>query len=150
MLPNLPDEIYETFVVPQNDAPLNAFDDHPLGRWFVHFGGLSINEFDKLRWRRTEFLFSATVFEPGTYSDIDRLIKHLKGVALSPRIPTNSRERVIWQRNVIKKTGRLFAPIVCMRTIKGLKVLDGSHRIVAALFLSVDGPEIPLDAWIGE
>lgn len=150
MLPNLPDEIYEMFVVPQNDAPLNIFDSQPQGRWFFHFGGLSIEEFGQLGWRRAELLFSATVFEPYTYGDIDRLIKHLKGVALSPGIPADSRERVVWQRNVIKKTGRIFAPIVCIHTVEGLKILDGAHRVVALLSLSSDGPEIPIDAWIGE
>jgi hypothetical protein len=154
MLPNLPDEIYEMFIVPQNDAPLNIFDTQPEGRWFYHFGGLDIEEFNKLGWRRAELSFDKDIFHPDTYGDIDGLIDHLKKGSTSSKIsphPADSRERVIWQRNIIKKTGSLFAPIVCILTTEGLKVLDGTHRIVAALSLSTDDSgTIPLDAWIGE
>lgn len=154
MLPNLPNEIFEMFIVPQNEAPLNIFDSQPEGRWFYHFGGLFLEEFNKLRWRRTELSFDENIFHPDTYSDIAGLIDHIKkGSTFSEKspYPADSRERVIWQRDIIKKTGRLFAPIVCIRTSGYLKLLDGSHRIVAAISSSPDGIEIfPLDAWIGE
>jgi len=151
MLPNLPDEIFEMFIVPQNEAPLNIFDDHPQGRWFVHFGGFSLEEFNKLRWSRTELLLNKEILHPDTYGDIETIIKHIKGFAFSPGIPADSAERVVWQSNVIKETGRLCAPVVCIRTNEGLKLLDGSHRVVASISSSVDGIAlIPLDAWIGE
>jgi hypothetical protein len=103
MLPNLPDEIWEMFVVPQNNAPLNIFDSRPESRWFYHFGGLSIEEFNQLRWCSAELSFDKDIFHPDTYGDIERLIHHLKGAAFSPAHPTDSRERVVWHRNIIKK-----------------------------------------------
>jgi hypothetical protein len=152
MLPNLPDEIYGMFVVPQNDAPLNIFDNHPRGRWFVHFGGLTIEEFNNLSWHRAELSFDEDIFHPDTYGDIERLIASHKNPPMNtllPRNPTDSRERLIWHRNTIIDTGRLCAPIVCIRTSIGLKLLDGVHRVVAAL--SINGSEtISLGAWIGE
>ena len=152
MLPNLPDEIYEMFVVPQNDAPLNQFDDHPRGRWFVHFGGLTIEEFNNLSWHRAELSFDKDIFHLDTYEDIKRLITfHMNPPmdTLRSRNPTDSRERLIRHRKIIVETGRLCAPIVCIRTNSGLKLLDGVHRVIASL--SVKGSEaIPLDAWVGE
>jgi hypothetical protein len=152
MLPTLPDEIYRMFVVPQNDAPLNIFDSHPSGRWFVHFGGLTIEEFNNLIWHKAELFFEEDIFHPDTYDDIGRLIASNKNPptnTLLQRNPSDSRERLIRHKKIIVETGRLYAPIVCIRTNIGIKILDGAHRVVAAL--SIKGSEaIPLDAWIGE
>lgn len=52
MLPNMPVEVIEMFIVPLNEHPSSIFDDKPEGRWFYHFGGLSIEEFSELRWKR--------------------------------------------------------------------------------------------------
>jgi hypothetical protein len=155
MLPNLPDEIYEMFVVPQNDAPLNIFDSQPQGRWFFHFGGLSVEEFGHLRWKRTILTFNKDIFHPDSNRDINRLVSYsrIDNVALAnailPGNPTDSRGRLAWHKKSILDTGRLCAPIVCIRTSEGIRVLDGTHRLVAATLLD-NSDTIPLDAWLGE
>jgi len=154
MLPNLPDEIYEMFVVPQNDAPLNIFDFQPQGRWFFHFGGLYVEEFAQLRWRRAVLPFNKDIFHPESRSDIDRLVSYSRindrklADTILPGNPTDSRERLAWHKEVIINTGRLCAPIVCIRTGETIRILDGTHRLAAASL--VDNSGIPLDAWLGE
>ena len=155
MLPSLPDEIYEIFVVPQNDAPLNIFDSQPQGRWFFHFGGLSIEEFGHLKWRKTDLFFNKDILHPDSYRDIKRLVIYCSidditlANAILPGNPTDTRERLIWHKKVIVNTGRLCAPVVCIRTNEGIRVLDGTHRLAAASIVD-NRDSIPLDAWLGE
>ena len=155
MLPNLPDEIFERFIVPQNDAPLNIFDSQPEGRWFYHFGGLSLEEFSQLKWMNTILNLDKDILHPDSYQDIRRLIRYYRidNVALAkatiPGMPTDSRERLIWHAQFIANTGRLCAPIVCIKTSAGIRTLDGTHRL-AAVSLAENSESIPIDAWIGE
>ena len=155
MLPNLPDEIFEMLVVPQNDAPLNIFDSQPEGRWFYHFGGLFLEEFNQLRWRRIILAFGKDILHPDSYQDINRLIQHcsIDNVEIAntilPGIPADSRERLIWHAQFIARTGSLCAPIVCIKTNAGIRTLDGTHRL-AAVKLSKNRDTIPIDAWFGE
>lgn len=155
MLPNLPEEIYEMFVVPQNDAPLNIFDSQPQGRWFFHFGGSSVEEFGQLRWRKTVLTFEKDILHPDSYSDIKILVSYYSinnsglANAIFPGNPTDSRERLAWHKEVIINTGRLCAPIVCIRAGETIRILDGTHRLAAASLLD-NRDTVPLDAWIGE
>lgn len=155
MLPNLPDEVFEMFIIPQSESPLNIFDSKPGGRWFCHFGGLSIDEFSNLRWRRSTLFFNKDIFHPHSCSDVDRLIEYCSlnsnslRKALFQGYPTDSMERLAWHKEFIINTGRLCAPIVGIRTVDGLKVLDGTHRLSAAFSLEMHN-SIPIDAWIGE
>lgn len=155
MLPNLPDEIYELFIVPQNDAPLNIFDSQPEGRWYWHFGGLSLEEFKQLRWRRDELSFDKTIFHPDSYSDIDGLIKYCEAnesqmsQARFQGYSPSSREFMPHLMLAMIEAGKFNAPIVGIHTNIGIRVLDGTHRLAASLVLK-SKVEIPIDAWIGE
>jgi len=118
MLPNLPDEIYEMFVVPQNEAPLNIFDSQTEGRWFWHFGGLSLEEFKQLRWKRSELILERDILHPDSYRDInglveyceadESLISHARFQGYSP----HSREFMPHLMLSMIKTGKFNAPIV--------------------------------------
>jgi len=121
----------------------------------THFGGLSLEEFKKLRWWRTELSFDKTIFHPDSYRDIKGLIEYcgadeiLLGHAKFQGYSPHSRE--FMPRLIVSmiKTRKFNAPIVCIRTNEGFKVLDGTHRLSAA-FLLKDEITIPLAAWIGE
>jgi len=155
MLPNLPDEIFEMFIVPQNEASLNVFDSQPGGRWFYHLGNLSIEQFSQLRWRKSELFFNKDIFHPLSVGDINGLIEHCTpGNTFHERAfgnwyPKDSGTRLAWHKDFIINAGKLCAPIVCIKTNEGFRVLDGTHRLAAA-FLIEKHDLIPLDSWIGE
>lgn len=140
MLPNLPDEIFEMFVEPLSDCPPNKFDNHPKGRWFCHFGGLSIEEFSNLKWQRSILFIKRDDFHKDSLNDIMILLK---------KCSERSREHLLQLKQSIENTGKLPEPIVCIKTSEGFRVLDGIHRLAAVLSLNICN-SIPLDAWIGE
>jgi len=150
MLPNFPDEIFDMFIMQQNESALNIFDSQPGGRWFCHFGNLSIDEFNNLQWRKSELFFNKDIFHRLSMGDINGLIEHVQSDDTFDNLyPKDSRARFSWHQTVIRNTGKLCAPIVCIRTNEGFRVLDGTHRLAAAFSLSAHD-SIPLDAWIGE
>lgn len=155
MLPNLPDEIFNMFIAQINATELSPFDSEPGGRWFYHLGNLSVEAFNQLRWIRTVITFKEALFHPNSREEVDALIHYceLEGKAIAralyPWHPADSPSRLKGIKKIIINTGRLPAPIVAIRTGDGLRVLDGCHRLSAAV--SCPNPdEIPLDAWIGE
>ncbi len=155
MLPNMPDEVFEMFIVPLNEHPASIFDDKPEGRWFYHFGGLSIEEFSELRWKRATLFFNKDRFHPLSCQDIDTLLEFCELPANSNRntlyqgYSPSSREHLARLNLSILNTGKLNAPIVCIKTRNGYRVLDGCHRLAAAFSLDIRD-SIPLDAWVGE
>ncbi len=155
MLPNLPNEVFDMFITQINDTDSSPFDSMLGGRWFYYFGELTIEAFNQLRWIRTTLSFKEAIFHPTSGSDIDRLVHYCKlegkpiARALYPGYPPDSPARLAGIKEVIMNTGRLPAPIVAIRTDNGIRVLDGCHRLAAAV--SCPNPEdIPLDVWIGE
>jgi hypothetical protein len=155
MLPNLPGEVFDMFITQINETESTTFDSMPGGRWFYYFGELSVEAFNHLIWRRTTLFFNKDIFHPVSCSDVDTLIHYCglnsetMAMALYPRYPVDSKARFAWHKEFIKKTGRLCAPIVVIRTIEGIRFLDGCHRLAAAFSLELHD-SIPLDAWIGE
>lgn len=155
MLPNLPEEVFNMFITQINDTESVSFDNRPGGRWFYYFGELTIEAFNQLQWRRAVLTFKETIFHPISGKDIDTLIHYceLEGKpiarALYPGYPVDSPTRLSGLKEFIMKTGHLPAPVVTIRTNNGIRVLDGCHRLSAAV--SCPNPDlIPLDAWIGE
>lgn len=156
MLPNLPDEVFDMFITQINDTESSSFDTMPGGRWFYYFGELTIEAFNSLRWRKIVLTLKETLFHPISGRDVDLLIHYCKrkekakaGTVQSYPIPIDSPVRLSGIKEFIIKTGRLPAPIVAIRTANGIRVLDGCHRLSAAVSCP-DPDAIPLDAWIGE
>jgi hypothetical protein len=155
MLQNLPDEVFNMFITQINDTESSLFDSMPGGRWFYYFGELTVEAFSYLQWQRKVLTFKDTIFHPISGRDIDNLVHYCKlegnliARALYPEYSPDSPARLAGIKEVIMNTGRLPAPIVAIRTDTGIRVLDGCHRLSAAV--SCPNPEdIPLDAWIGE
>lgn len=154
MFPNLPDEVWNIFIVPLNDDRSNIFDTHVNGRWFVHFGGLSIEAFSKLQWNLT-ILPTNEILDNFTITDIDRILSYCnikdspyaraRFIGYDPSIRTT----VAKYTEFIAKARRLPAPIVGIRTNAKFKVLDGNHRLATLFDLGLYS-SIPIDAWIGE
>lgn len=125
MLPNLPDEIFDVFIAPQNKSPLNIFDSQPEGRWFYHFSGLSTDEFSNIRWRRSTLPFNKDTFHPDSCCDIYSLIEYCNLSSNSPKkvlfqgYPTDSRKRLARHKKFVINTGHLCAPIVVISIIYG-------------------------------
>ena len=156
MLQNLPNEVFDMFITQINDTESSPFDFMPGGRWFYYFGEMTIEAFNHLHWRKIVLTFKETLFHPVSGRDIDCLIHYCKLKGKSNAwalqgysIPIDSTDRLRAFKKVIINTGRLPAPIVAIRTNNGIRVLDGIHRLSAAV--SCPNPNvIPLDAWIGE
>ena len=156
MLPNLPAEVFNMFISQINDTESSPFDTMPGGRWFHYFGELTIEAFNRLRWRKIVLTLKETVFHPISGRDVDYLIHYCErkekaktGTMQSCPIPVDSPIRLRGIKEFIIKTGRLPAPIVAIRTTDGIRVLDGCHRL-SAVVLCPNPDHIPLDAWIGE
>lgn len=156
--PNLPDEIWSTFIERLNNDGLNDFDFNSHGRWFVHFGGLSIKGFSDLRWRMISHPLAELRIALDAYTtiDIDEAIKFLlsddspESRARFKRYDPMTRKTIARYVKFIEKTRCLPTPIVGIRTSTGFRVLDGHHRLIAALYFEAQNSiSIDIDAWIG-
>lgn len=155
MLPNVPPEVFDTFLKPlilNNNIGWPFFSvDFTYGEWTRILSPLSLIDFSKLRWVRNTFTFNDSLFYPGSLADINLIIenKTTDVWALVGRDSTPCRRNLLWHEEFTLKTGRLFAPVTIARTNRGMKLLDGNHRIAALMSLNLH-KTIPIDAWIGE
>ena len=98
--PNVPDEIFTGFVEPLSNADWNTFDETAEGRWYYHFGSLSLKEFNNLRWDVSPIVIRSTSFHPESKLDIYLIDYFTPGDTIETRTrfigyPTDSRERLI-------------------------------------------------------
>lgn len=155
MFPNMPPEVFDTFLVPlindigwpflSTNTPLNGTD------WLRILSPLTLVDLSQLKWVRHVFPFDDSLFYPDSLADIELIIQNKTSDvwAFVGRDSTPCRNSLLWHEARALETRRLCTPITIARTNFGMKLLDGNHRI-AALITTGLIHEIPIDAWIGE
>lgn len=155
MFPDVPDEIFELFMVPLVDEKTwkfkSIFDSTIDTKWFHWLAELSLCEFKKLKWNRHVLMLNKEILHPLSYGDIDLLIKDhvLNEETFARESIYRSKDRLVGHMRFIVNTGRLCAPIVAVGTIERLRILDGNHRIAALVSLGLNS-KIPIEVWLGE
>ena len=149
MLPDIPEGIYETFVAPLNTEENTVFDSQPEGRWYFHFGGYSVKEFNQLNWSKIDFTVDVSSLHPDSVLDIQTLVENVLLDRKASPIwdPENSNRRIGWHKAYVLETGRLCAPILGVNTVGGIRILDGSHRIASLILLK---KPLDLEMWYGK
>jgi hypothetical protein len=156
MLPNVPANVFDNFFAPLiiNDIgwPFSSIYDSLNGTdWYRILYPFSLDSLSQLKWKLTSFFLNKDILYPGSYDDINLLIRNeiCDMEALIGWFPKDSKLRLGRNKQLIKTTQRLPAPVVFAKTPHGIKLLDDHHRI-AALFMLELHNTIPVDAWIGE
>lgn len=155
MFPNMPDDVFNLFMVPfvQSDGwPfLNILNSTEGTIWWKYLGGLSLHQFRQLRWYRSSILLYEYILHPVSNCDVEILIRnHVKGIKTpSVRNVERSKERFRWHVQFIERARCLCAPVIMVITNDGFRILDGVHRISALISIGLN-IEVPIDAWLGD
>jgi hypothetical protein len=154
MFPNMPDEPFNILIaglLGTDPWPFSFITESTRGtNWHYHLGGLTLYQFSQLRWNLSMLFVNENILHPDSNNDILRLILDhvLDQETAVRRNITNSKERFLWHKAYIERTGTLSAPIVMIRTGNSFRVLDGSHRMAALYSLRLHH-SVAVDAWIG-
>jgi hypothetical protein len=154
MFPNMPDEVFNTWLLPiirdHNTWPyLNVFSLHPSDQWQRYFRSFSINDFSNCKWNRKTLTFATDCLDPISNNTIDTLIRdHVYGFETPARNVRDSKSRFFTFVEFIQRTGTIPAPIIGINTRDGLGIIDGNHRLAALTHLGLRGC-INCDTWLG-
>ncbi|MFT7300673.1 MAG: hypothetical protein ACI89Z_001135 [Porticoccus sp.] len=152
MLPNMTDEIFNMWLAPEitnNDWPFEYFSTPVEGTdWEKSIGAnLSIQKLAAMKWSLSRTHIGKLKLYSSSDTAIDVMLKNFTGPngTLAKGLLRKSRDRLLFQINHIKRTGKISAPIVAISNGEGFKVLDRYHRLCASFI--VDIPEMPAGIW---
>ncbi len=155
MLPNIPLELFDAFMVPFIDdcgLPfINNFDLTHNTPWYQLLHRYDLYKFSRLQWNVSPLILNEKVLNPESYTDIKLLIMdHVMNVETPVRWNvTDSKKRFLWHMDYIKRTGTFCTPIVIVRTeFNNFIILDGVHRMSALYALRLHH-SVAIPAWIG-
>jgi hypothetical protein len=155
MLPNMPDEVFNTWLVPiirsHNAWPyLNVLSPHPDDQWRRYFGLFTFYDISNLLWDVMQLKFDWSCLDPLSNGVIEVLIENdvHNFDATGTFNVRDSKSRFFWHMEFIKRTGNIVAPVIGINTKDGLRVIDGNHRLAALTHLGFRG-RINCDTWIG-
>lgn len=155
MLPNMPNEVFDTWILPiirdHNDWPYdNILSSHPSPQWSQYFGLYTLASISNCSWYRMSLNFDMSCLDPLSNRTIEILIEnHVYNYDATGKFNVrNSKERFFELVKFIKRTKSIPAPIIGINRHDGLRILDGSHRLSALTYLGFRG-RISCDTWIG-
>jgi hypothetical protein len=155
MFPNMPDEVFDTWLLPiiryHNAWPYsNVFSPHPSDQWRRYFGLFTLSNISHCLWDRLTLSFDKGCLDPVSNSTIECLIEnHVQNSDATGRINVrDSKSRFFGFVEFIQRTGTIPAPIIGINTDVGLRVIDGNHRLSALTYLGLRG-RINCDTWVG-
>jgi hypothetical protein len=156
MLPHLPDEVFDSWLLPiirdHNAWPyFNVLSPHPTDQWRRYFGLFTLHDISNFVWDKVPFItFAMDCLDPISNNTIDILIEnnvHNFDATGSYNV-RNSQSRFFGLVEFIKRTNSIPAPIIGINTDRGLRILDGNHRLSALTFLGMRG-RVQCDTWVG-
>lgn len=155
MLSNMPNEVFDTWLLPiirnHNSWPYdNIFSPHPSRQWDQYFGLFTLNDISNCIWHRMSLSFDMNCLDPVSNRTIEVLIeKHVYNLETTVKFNVrNSKSRFFSFVEFIKSTGSIPEPIIGINTDEGLRILDGSHRLSALTYLGFRG-KIQCTTWVG-
>jgi len=155
MLPNVPEEVFEIWLSAdikhygwQFKKLTDSFQNTPWERVFGREG--TLEGLANLIWNREHLPLDITIFEPATQITLGMFLDKSRNEdgTLGDGYFKSSGSRLRFHFEHIEGTERFCAPIVVIRTFKGLSLFDGYHRMTSALLLNKT--DFIMDAWIGE
>lgn len=154
MLPNMPDEVFDTWLLPiirdHNAWPyLDIFSPHPSLQWSQYFGLYALNDISNCIWRKLVCSFGMNTLDPISNRTINALIEdHVCDLNTPIRLNVrDSKVRFFGLVEFIQRTRVIPAPIVGINTDDGLRILDGNHRLAALTFLKLRG-RLQCSTWV--
>ena len=153
MLNKIPDEVFDVWLSPvikKHGFPFKDVNDNTHKHiLFGYFCCTSLELISDLDWQRFSDLTTKNIcLKETSIMTIQSIITYYSTdkwtLGVGPII--NSKERLLFQKRSMQRTGRIETPIIFRKTPHGLLVLDGSHRL-AALF-STNNSDILFDAWV--
>lgn len=152
LLPNMPDELFSLYMEPliqEHGWPSCSPDSPEDMPWWQLFDCHPFKTICQLSWVRIEIPFSLEIFHPFSQQQIKGLLQvHLFGARTIYADIPNTESRFRRARNYIAGKSRVPVPVVLMRDPKGLRILDGNHRL-AAMASFANATSGIVDCWVG-
>ena len=151
VLNKMPNEVFDIYIAPivrvYGWTFTNKHSPTSFSTWSGVFGKQSLETIANLDWKRREISLGGSLFHPRSQKLIGILYGEcVKGKARITNV-ANSQARFDRIRSFVKRTGRLPAPVILMKSYSGLLILDGHHRIAALLSLRLSANLF--SAWVG-
>jgi hypothetical protein len=152
LLTNMPDELFSLYMEPLIEEygwPFSSPDSPTNMPWYQLFDGLPFKTICQLSWERQEMGFSFGLFHRYAQTQILGLLQtHILGINTYYSSIPNTEARFHRAHDYIARTGRMPVPVVLIQDPRGLRILDGNHRLAAMASFSNSSNGI-VDCWIG-
>jgi len=155
----MPDEVFEIWIAPlvaSSGWPFTLTDNpDDWGYWSQYFGGQSVEAVNQRAWKRQYLPLELGLFHPGARNIIKLVLlayTHRDTAALAKVKEVKGgkgEDSFLRSREFIKRTGRLYAPVILREDWEGYRIVDGYHRIAACFSLNLPAT-FALEAWIAE
>ncbi len=149
---NMPVEVFELYIEPLiKDLGWTYTSKNAIvsNGWQLAFDNNQLATIVELQWERRNTNFRSLTFHPNSANNLKWIMQaHLDGIETPCSNVKNGKQRFESCLSFIKRAGRLPKPVVFMKSLPGYRILDGNHRLAAALAVSrtID-TQIPY--WIG-
>lgn len=157
LLANMPDDVFKIYIAPLIESHGWPFDSSglPLNivearRWHQMFDLQSVQTIRQLSWERRKIPFVLARFHPRSHQVVTMIVEHHTGVSFHAGIANvaDTRNKLVRARNYIARTGQMPVPVILQRDQRGLRILDGNHRLAAMATVGNANGRI-IDCWLG-
>ena len=155
----MPDQLFDMYIRALiNDMgnwPFHSCMDFTYNTpWHRIFSVVSLHEQSSCKWRTASFMPSIFNITQQSLADIDGLLQNYNGMLLF-RHPTYDydycRKSTEYHIAILQRSGTYQLPVAVYPVMGRFHVLDGNHRIGAALqLLATTGQSYSIPAWIAE
>lgn len=105
--------------------------------WYEAFDRHQLNVIVELKWDSGETNYGSLKFHPDSARRLDWILEaHLDGLVNPCSSVRNGKQRLESSVAYIERSHRLPNPVVFMDSPQGFRILDGNHRLAAALLVS--------------
>lgn len=153
MLPKMPEEVFQIWIAPlikTGGWPFLSVASRSSGKWFNNLGGHSLQVVSKLDWHLQNLPGSLAGFSPDIPKRISLLAQQYStGIQKFDRVVINGPARYRRALQYVVTHGNIPKPIVVIKGVRGMCILDGNHRM-AAMFSAGKLPRTSFPAWVGD
>ena len=154
----MPDALFDAYRSPLihdvGNWPFQTCDDITYGTdWYRLFCVVSMHELASCSWTLGSFTPTVTNITPQSLGDITQLVQNYNGALL--RLFSNydyeyCRASTAYHIKELKEKDSFTQPVALYPINGKFHVMDGNHRIAAALLLSTLGQTFSIPAWVAK
>jgi hypothetical protein len=152
MFPAMPQEVFDLWLTHGIDAygwPFQSLLDSTSGtEWADFLLGRSLLFWSEVKWRLLTLVLKPSIFHPFTVNRVNWIIGNC---ALGEDTPTanlkNTKQRFWAATSFIRENKTMPRNLVALHEGCDFTVLDGNHRLAAAVFLGLDN-NFSFPAWV--